>query len=79
MKAPLLILQGDDDPIVLKEEATQAMQTIKTAGHIVEAHYYPNEGHGLDKREDQIDALQRTVAWFDRYLKDDAGTPSASH
>lgn len=73
MRAPLLILQGDNDPIVPKEQAEQAMRTIKAAGHSVETHYYPGEGHGLDKREDQIDALQRTVAWFDRYLK---GEPS---
>ncbi|HET7161250.1 MAG TPA: S9 family peptidase [Rhodanobacteraceae bacterium] len=71
MKAPLLILQGDNDPIVPKEEATQAMHTIKASGRIVEAHFYPDEGHSLDKREDQIDALQRTVAWFNRYLKNE--------
>lgn len=80
MKAPLLILQGDNDPIVPKEEATQALHAIKAAGHVVEAHFYPGEGHGLDKREDQIDALERTVDWFDRYLKGEATTTdSASH
>jgi hypothetical protein len=36
---------------------------------VVEAHYYANEGHGFDKRENQIDAIRRTVEWFDRYLK----------
>ena len=35
----------------------------------VDAHFYPNEGHGFAKRENQIDALQRTVDWFDKYLK----------
>jgi dipeptidyl aminopeptidase/acylaminoacyl peptidase len=79
IKAPLLILQGDNDPIVPREEATQAMQTIKAAGHVVEAHFYPGEGHGLDKREDQIDALQRTVAWFDHYLKGEPGTAAETH
>jgi dipeptidyl aminopeptidase/acylaminoacyl peptidase len=28
----------------------------------VEARYYSNEGHGFSKRENQIDALERT-AW----------------
>jgi dipeptidyl aminopeptidase/acylaminoacyl peptidase len=36
---------------------------------VVEAHYYPDEGHGFAKRENQIDAMRRTVEWFDRYLK----------
>jgi dipeptidyl aminopeptidase/acylaminoacyl peptidase len=35
----------------------------------VDAHYYLDEGHGFAKRENQIDAMQRTVDWFDRYLK----------
>ena len=79
MKAPLLILQGDNDTIVPKEEATQALKALKDAGHVVAAHFYPGEGHGLDKRDDQIDALQRTVAWFNRYLKGKADTVKASH
>jgi len=34
-----------------------------------EIHYYPDEGHGFAKRENQIDALRRTIAWFERYLR----------
>ena len=29
----------------------------------------PDEGHGFAKRENQIDAIRRTIDWFDRYLK----------
>ena len=68
-KAPLLVLQGDNDIRVPKEEAEQVVQTLKAAGKTVDAHYYPNEGHGFAKRENQIDAIQRTIEWFDRYLK----------
>ena len=42
---------------------------LKAAGLTVEAHYYSGEGHGFDKREDQIDVARQTVNWFDRYLK----------
>lgn len=68
-KAPLLVLQGDNDIRVPKEEAEQVVQTLKSSGKTVDAHYYPNEGHGFAKRENQIDAIRRTVEWFDRYLK----------
>ena len=68
-KAPLLILQGANDIRDPKEEAEQAEMILKQEGKVVEAHYYPDEGHGFAKRENQIDAMQRTVAWFDRYLK----------
>jgi dipeptidyl aminopeptidase/acylaminoacyl peptidase len=68
-RAPLLVLQGENDIRVPKEEAEQVVTILKGAGKTVDAHYYPNEGHGFSKRENQIDAIQRTVAWFDRYLK----------
>jgi dipeptidyl aminopeptidase/acylaminoacyl peptidase len=68
-KAPLLILQGANDIRDPKEEAEQAETILKKEGKIVDAHYYPDEGHGFAKRENQIDAMQRTVDWFDRYLK----------
>lgn len=68
-KAPLLILQGANDIRDPTEEAEQAETILKKEGKIVASHYYPDEGHGFAKRENQIDAMQRTVEWFDRYLK----------
>jgi dipeptidyl aminopeptidase/acylaminoacyl peptidase len=68
-RAPLLILQGGNDIRDPKEEAEQAEAILKREGKVVESHYYPDEGHGFEKRENQIDAMQRTVDWFDRHLK----------
>ena len=68
-KAPLLVLQGDNDIRVPKEEAEQVVKILQDSGKTVDAHYYPNEGHGFAKRENQIDAIRRTIDWFDRYLK----------
>jgi dipeptidyl aminopeptidase/acylaminoacyl peptidase len=68
-KTPLLVLQGDNDIRVPKEEAMQVVEILEKAGDVVSAHYYPNEGHGFVKRENQIDAIRRTIDWFDRYLK----------
>ncbi len=69
VKAPLLVLQGENDPRVPKEEAEQVVILLKRDGKTVDAHYYANEGHGFEKRENQIDSIRRTVAWFDKYLK----------
>jgi putative endopeptidase len=74
-KAPLLVLQGENDIRVPKVEAEQIVAVLKAAGGTVEVHYYPEEGHEFHKRETQIDALERTVSWFDRYLK---GVPTSS-
>lgn len=69
VKAPLLVLQGNNDPRVPKEEAEQVVAILKKDGKTVDAHYYANEGHGFEKRENQIDSIQRTLEWFDKYLK----------
>jgi dipeptidyl aminopeptidase/acylaminoacyl peptidase len=69
VRAPLLVLQGDNDPRVPKEEAEQVVSLLKRDGKTVDAHYYANEGHGFEKRENQIDSIRRAIAWFDHYLK----------
>ncbi len=74
-KAPLLVLQGDNDPRVPKEEAQQVVDILRKEGHVVDVHYYPNEGHGFVKRENQIDAIRRTIDWFDRYLMGKSPAP----
>jgi dipeptidyl aminopeptidase/acylaminoacyl peptidase len=68
-RAPLLLLQGENDVRVPKEEAEQIVASLRARGNMVDVHYYPQEGHGWRKREDQIDALRRTVEWFDKYLR----------
>lgn len=69
VKAPLLSLQGENDIRVPRGQAQQVTEAIKAKGGIAEVVFYPAEGHGFAKRENQIDALQRTIDWFDKYLK----------
>jgi dipeptidyl aminopeptidase/acylaminoacyl peptidase len=75
-KAPLLVLQGDNDPRVPKEEAQQVVDILRKEGRVVDVHYYPNEGHGFVKRENQIDAIRRTIDWFDQYLMGKTPAPN---
>ena len=77
-KAPLLVLQGTNDIRVPKEEAEQVVEILKKNGRTVDAHYYEAEGHGFSKRENQIDALRRTVEWFNKYLKGEPDTTQSS-
>jgi dipeptidyl aminopeptidase/acylaminoacyl peptidase len=69
LEAPLLVLQGENDTSVTKDQAEKVVEELKANGRTVESHFYPGEGHGFFKREDQIDALERTVAWMEKYLK----------
>jgi dipeptidyl aminopeptidase/acylaminoacyl peptidase len=68
-KAPLLVLQGENDIRVPKEEAEHVVSLLKAEGRTVEAVYYPDEGHGFVKREHQRDELTRSVDWLQKYLQ----------
>ena len=51
-------------------QLTQSVVDILRAeGRVVDVHYYPDEGHGFAKRENQIDSIRRTIDWFEKYLK----------
>lgn len=68
-KAPLLSLQGENDIRVPRGQAQQVTDAVKANGGVAEVVFYPAEGHGFAKRENQVDSLKRTIAWFDKYLK----------
>ena len=77
IRAPLLVLQGDNDSRVPKEETEQLVDILKKRGNVVDVVYYPDEGHGFDKLEHQIDAARRIVAWFEKYLGKSPAAPAA--
>jgi dipeptidyl aminopeptidase/acylaminoacyl peptidase len=68
-KAPLLVLQGENDIRVPKEEAEQVVAILKSEGRTVDAIFFPEEGHGFVKREHQREELTRAVAWLQKYLQ----------
>jgi dipeptidyl aminopeptidase/acylaminoacyl peptidase len=65
----LLNLQGENDVRVPKGQTDEVMKVIKVNGGVVEAVYYPAEGHGFAKLENQEDARRRTLEWFENYLR----------
>jgi dipeptidyl aminopeptidase/acylaminoacyl peptidase len=67
--APLLVLQGENDIRVPREEAQQVVSILKAESRTVDAVFYPEEGHGFVKREHQRDELTRSVAWLQKYLQ----------
>jgi dipeptidyl aminopeptidase/acylaminoacyl peptidase len=55
--APLLIMQGANDPRVPLSESTQMYEALKATGRDVELLVFADEGHGFVKREN------RAIAW----------------
>jgi len=43
---------------------------LKTLGVPTHLIVYPGEGHLFIKPEHQVDRMEQTVGWFDKYLKD---------
>lgn len=78
IRVPLLVLQGENDARVPKEETEQLVDLLKKRGNVVDVVYYPEEGHGFDKLEHQIDAARRIVGWFQKYLPTSASAATKS-
>ena len=69
IRAPLLILQGANDPRVPQSEAEQVVKALRDGGKEHEYHVYEGEGHGFRVTENRIDSLRRALEWFDRHLR----------
>ncbi len=74
--APLLVLQGANDPRVLKVESDEIVAAVKKKGVPVEYIVFEDEGHGFVKRENEIEGYTAVLKFLDRYLKG-SGTKAA--
>ena len=54
-------LQGENAIGVPREQVPPVTNAIKANGGVAEVVFYPAEGHDFAKRENQVDALPRTV------------------
>ena len=67
--APLLVIQGVNDPRVPVGEALQfyrAMEARQVPGGLI---LFADEGHGTSKRGNQVLSRGHTLAFFERHLK----------
>lgn len=69
IKAPLLIIQGVNDPRVPVGEALQMYRELEKrkipAGMIL----FGDEGHGASKRGNIVATIGHTIAFFEKHLK----------
>ncbi len=72
IKAPLLILHGEEDPQVPPQESQEFAAALTKAGKTFTYITYPKEGHGFQQREHRKDAYERELAFLNKYLKPDA-------
>ena len=68
LRAPLFIIHGANDPRVPLSEAEQLYATLKDKGIRSELLVYEDEGHGLQKLPNRLDAYPRAVDFLDEVL-----------
>jgi len=68
MRAPLLIIHGSNDPRVPLGEAEQIHDVLTSKGVPCELLVYPDEGHGLAKLKNRLDAYPKVADFLDRVL-----------
>jgi dipeptidyl aminopeptidase/acylaminoacyl peptidase len=69
IKKPLIVLQGANDPRVIKPESDDIVAAVKKNGVPVEYVVFPDEGHGFTKKKNQIEGYRAILTFLDRHLK----------
>jgi dipeptidyl aminopeptidase/acylaminoacyl peptidase len=69
IRRPLLVLQGANDPRVIKVESDEIVEAVKKNGVPVEYVVFPDEGHGFTKKKNQIDGYRAIREFLDAHLK----------
>ena len=65
---PVLFMHGENDNDVPIAEAEQFYIALKDVGVETQMLRYPREGHGLRETNHVIDALKRSMTWYDRWF-----------
>jgi dipeptidyl aminopeptidase/acylaminoacyl peptidase len=67
VRAPVLLMQGDDDRVVNAERTAAFADALRGAGVFVEYHTYAGEGHGWGRAATVADELARLGTFLSRW------------
>jgi dipeptidyl aminopeptidase/acylaminoacyl peptidase len=68
IKRPLFVVQGANDPIVPASESQKLVEKIKAGGGTVKYVPFADEGHGLSKLSNRIQAFEEMSRFLDQIL-----------
>lgn len=69
IKRPLMVIQGANDPRVLKVESDELVEAARANGAPVEYVVFPDEGHGFLKKQNRVTAAEGIREFLDAYLR----------
>jgi dipeptidyl aminopeptidase/acylaminoacyl peptidase len=68
IEAPLLILHGRKDKRVVPLMTERMVEALEIESKAYEVHWYDDEGHGWERRENRRDAFNRTLEFLKLHL-----------
>ena len=71
IEAPLLILHGRKDRRVVPLMTEKMVEALEIEGKTYEVHWYDEEGHGWERRENRRDAYERTLTFLRTHVLDE--------
>jgi dipeptidyl aminopeptidase/acylaminoacyl peptidase len=74
IKKPLIVLQGANDPRVIKAESDDIVAAVKKNSVPVEYLVFSDEGHGFTKKKNQIEGYAAVLKFLDAHLKNKAAS-----
>ena len=69
IRRPLMVIQGKNDPRVIKPESDEIVEAVKKNNVPVDYVVFDDEGHGFSKKKNQAVANAKMVEFLDKYLK----------
>lgn len=69
IKAPLMVIQGKNDPRVPYTEAEQIVKALRDRGSPVEYKLFDDEGHGIVKLSNRLIVYPLVADFLDRHMK----------
>lgn len=76
IRRPLIVLQGANDPRVIKPESDEIVEAVKKNNVPVEYVIFDNEGHGFTKKANEIRANKAVLEFLDKHLKNGGAVSS---
>jgi dipeptidyl aminopeptidase/acylaminoacyl peptidase len=76
IEAPLLILHGRKDKRVVPLMTERMVEALEIEGKHHEVHWFTDEGHGWERRENRRAAFERIVGWLRQHVLEEP-PPSA--
>jgi dipeptidyl aminopeptidase/acylaminoacyl peptidase len=69
LKAPMLVIQGGNDPRVVEAESRLVVKNLQEAGKEVDIIVFENEGHDVIKYENKVKCYNAITDFFKEHLK----------